>query len=167
MGFNASFARSLCFNLLAFATTLLGETVFKLNGAKTMSETEGTPLPTENKVASQVDQALSSGESLAEKAVDQAAESAEPAFRFPVLKQLFEFLVHWLLSVASATGQVFITFGITRAQGNAENESLVSAEKAVQAAIQSGDQDAITKAESAFQSAQSAASNSDGSATPR
>lgn len=132
-----------------------------------MTDEQGTVLPTENKLASEVDAAISSGAGAAETAIEKAAETSEPALNFPVLKQLFEFFVHWILGVASSTGQVLITFGITRTQAKGENTSLIEAEKKVQSAIQSGDQNAIAQAEQDFQKAQSAASNSDGSAHPQ
>lgn len=128
---------------------------------------QGTPLPTENKTAEVVDTAIADGAQAADQIIDKAAETSEPILAAPVIKQLFEALVKWLLGVASRTGQLFITFGITRSQGNAENSSLVSADKEVEDAIKSGDQNAIAKAEQDFQKAQSSAVNSDGSAQPK
>lgn len=128
---------------------------------------EGTPLPTENKAASEADSLISGGVQAGEEALEKAAETAEPVLAFPVIKQVFEAFVHWLLGLASRAGQILVTFGITRAQGNAENSDLIAAEKEVETAIQSGDSNAIAKAEQDFQRAQSGAVNSDGSAQPQ
>lgn len=127
---------------------------------------QGTPLPTENKIASGVDTVISTATTLGEQALEKTAETAEPILTFPVIKQLFESLVNWLLGLASRAGQIIFTFGITRVQGDTENSSLAPAEREVQEAIQSGDPNAIAKAEQDFQKAQSGAVNSDGSAQP-
>lgn len=167
MGGNATHTGSPCHRLLAPSTAEMGEEGLRTKGSIRMTDTQGTPLPTENKIATQIDSAISGGEGLAEQAIDAAAETAEPVLKAPVLKQLFEAAVHWLLNIASKTGQILITFGITRAQATAENSDLVKAELAVEAAIQSGDANAIAQAEQFFQQAQSAAVNSDGSAKPQ
>lgn len=128
---------------------------------------QGQALSTENKTASQVDSAVSGLESVAEQAIDKAAETSQPFLAVPVIKQIFESIVHFILSLESRVGQLVFTFGITRGQGSAENSSLVDAEKEVETAIQTGDANGIAKAEADFQKAQSAAANSDGSATPK
>jgi len=134
-----------------------------------MSDTpeQGTPLSTDNQLANTADSVISAGAEIGGQTLEKAAEAAEPVLSVPVIKQLFEAAVNWLLGLASRTGQILVTFGITRTQGNAENSSLLSAENEVQAAIQSGDPNAISKAEQDFQRAQSEAVNTDGSAQPR
>lgn len=127
----------------------------------------GSPLPTENKAASDADSIISGSVQAGERALEKAAETAEPVLAAPIIKQIFEGFVNWLLGLASRAGQILVTFGITREQGNLENSSLVAAEKEVETAIQSGDAHAIEKAEQDFQRAQSGAVNSDGSAQPK
>lgn len=126
-----------------------------------------TPLPTTNKTAAGVDTAIADGTLAAEQAVEKAAEASAPFLAFPFIKQCFEAFANWLMGVASKTGQLALTFVITRVQTAEEGSALDQANKAVEAAILSGDANAITSAEAAFQKAQSSAVNSDGSAQPQ
>ena len=126
-----------------------------------------TPLPTTNAVASGVDTAIADGESAAETAVDTMAEAAQPWLALPVIKQIFQSIVSYICGLLGKTGQLLATFAITKYQGSVENSALQTAETEVEAAIQSGDPNAIAKAEQDFQKAQSAAVNSDGSAQPQ
>jgi hypothetical protein len=128
---------------------------------------QGTPLPTVNPIESGIDTAVSNTTTISETLLDKAAETAEPLLATPVIKQLFEALVKWLLGVASKTGELFLTFTINKAQGAAQDSALQSAEQEVQIAIQGGNADAIAKAEKDFQTAESSAVNSGGSATPQ
>lgn len=127
----------------------------------------GAPIPESNPIANGIDTAISGGESFAEKAVDTAAEGSQTWLALPFIKQVFEAIVHYLLTVVSKTGQLAITFAVNRAQGNSENSDLADAEKEVEAALQTGDPNAISKAEQDFQAAQSSASNSDGFTHPQ
>ena len=129
--------------------------------------TDPTPLPTTNVVASAIDSAVAVGESAAVTVVEKAAETSEPLLAVPFIKECFEAFVSWFMGFWSKTGQLEVTKVVTTVQTGIEETSLESANKAVEAAIASGDQNAIATAEAAFQKAQSAAANNDGSAQPQ
>jgi len=133
----------------------------------TPTQDGGTPLSTVNETATDIDKGISVAETVAEKAVDVAAESAQTWLAFPVVKQLFEALVSWIVGVLGKTGQLFATKAVTTIQGNNEDSALLKAEQEVQDAITSGDTARIAQAEADFQKAQSAAVNTDGSAHPQ
>lgn len=125
------------------------------------------PLPTANPIETIIDTAISDGTSAGETAVDTAAETSQPWLAFPIIKQLFQALVSYILGIASKTGQLAITFGINKIQTGAQNSTLQKAEQEVQTAIAGGNPNDIAKAEADFQKADSAAVNNDGSATPQ
>jgi len=127
----------------------------------------GTALPTVNKLASGIDTAIADGTTVAEAAVETAAETSQPWLLTFGIKQIFEAIVKYILGVLGKTGQLESTFIVTKAQGAIENSALSKAEQEVQTALASGDPNAIAKAEQDFQKAQSAAVNSDGSAHPQ
>lgn len=127
----------------------------------------GTALPTTNAVAEGIDTVISGGATVAEKAVETAAESAQPWLAFPVIKQLFQALVSWIIGILSKTGQLLSTKAVTTVQGSLEDSALVRANQEVVDAIQTGDPAKIAAAESDFQKAQSSAVNTDGSAPPQ
>lgn len=128
---------------------------------------QGTPLSTVNKVATGIDTAIADGTTLAETAVEAAAESSQPWLLTFGIKQIFESIVKYVLGIAGKTGQLAITFQVTKAQGALENSALKKAEQEVQTALASGDPNAIAQAEQNFQKSQSTAVNTDGSATPQ
>jgi hypothetical protein len=127
----------------------------------------GAPLPTENKVTGAIDQVVDTGADPAEQAIDKAAEASVSWLSFPVVKQIFEALVSWIIGTARKTGEVLISFAVSRTEGTKENSDLVSADKEMTDALKSGDPARIAAAQQALLKAQSAAANTDGWAKPK
>lgn len=125
------------------------------------------PLPPINPIEKTIDAVASAGTTVAEVLVEKSAEAEVPALATPGLKQIFESFVNWLFGLAGKTGQLALTFTINRAQANSEQTALDVANKAVIAALATGDSNAIASAEANFQKAQSAAANSGGTAIPQ
>ena len=126
-----------------------------------------TPINPTNPLESTIDTGVAAGADAAKTAVDTAAETSQAWLKFPIVKQLFESLVGWILGLVSQTGQLVITFVINRVQGNIENSDLVAAEKAYISAVQGGNSSAIESTRAALIAAQSASANSGGTAQPK
>jgi len=127
----------------------------------------GAPLPNTNPIESGLDTALSVGGTAVVDAIETAVIAAEPEMATPVWKQIWESLLSWIVGTLDKTGQLFLTFKINKAQGSAQNSALNGADKEVQTALQSGDPNALAKAEQDFQKSESAAVNYGGSAHPQ
>lgn len=117
-----------------------------------------------------ISDALNAGEQVAEAAAETALDAAVPFFAVPVVKQITDEIIHLALTELtkelSITMQTAGTFVIIDTQVNSESSGLSAALLAVIAADKSGDPNAIAQAIKAYQAAQSALANDDGSATP-
>lgn len=124
----------------------------------------GTPLPTTNTVEQIGAVVVSDIQTMADAAIDTAAESAQPWLLTPVIKQFFEWIVSKLTTPLTTMFGTLVSWGVIDTQIFLEKTGVSAALAALIAAEKKGDKDEIAKALKDFQAANSALDNNDGSA---
>lgn len=118
---------------------------------------------TENATAKTVNDAIKTIHNAGIAAVENLILAEVPWLRFPILKQLFEFLLGWIGGYVIKAEQNGATFAVIDMQVGNEKAAVSVALAAVIAAEKSGDPDAIRMAIKNYADAQSALVHDDGS----
>lgn len=129
---------------------------------------------TTNSTATAVDTAINDAVQAAEQAVDVAAETAlqasSPIFSLPIIKQVADFVIEDIVSTLGSDVSVSLqkvgTFVVIDTQVSNEEGGISTALANLMIAEKSGDPKQIQAAIAAYEVAQSALVNDDGSATP-
>lgn len=120
-----------------------------------------------NSTAVAGDSVVSGIEPIVEQAIDTAAESAVPFLNTPIIKQLFEELVHIFSEAEFKQIALLVTFTIIDGQVDHEETDFSAALTAYKAALAKGDPNEIAQALANFKIAAQNLGHADGSATPK
>lgn len=132
-----------------------------------MSNATGNPLPTTDQTASTADQTVGNIVSSTESPIDSAIIAAVPALATPVLKQIWEGVLHVLfIQIGNFLGE-FTGFVVIDVQQYIALKKAVSAQLAFNQAIASGNTDAINQASDALDQAVAPVLHYIGSVNPK
>lgn len=124
------------------------------------------PLPT-NPIAAEINRVVAAGNSAGVQLVETLAIADQPWLGYPVIKQLFGYLLSWIDGYLSKAEQAGATFIVIDTQVSIEQSAMSEAVAGLLAAQKSGDENAIKAAIQVYASAQSALVRFDGSAPPQ
>ncbi len=113
-----------------------------------------------------MNQVIYGGIRVADDALETALIADQPWLGLPIIKQIFEFILHNLSDKIYRQAAMAATKLIVDYQVNREEASVVNTFDNLQMAIASGDQDAINKASKDLDDAYGSLIHSDGAAPP-
>ena len=135
-----------------------------------MAQTPPTTNPTATEINAEIAAAVDQAETIADQAAETALDSAVPFFALPVIKPVTDLIIEDIIKKLgeqlSIALQTIGTFVVIDTQVGSEKIGISQALANLMTAEKSGDQNAIQQAIDAYQKAQSALENSDGSALP-